>query len=87
MRAGVLDRFGGPEVLTLRVVPVPAIDPSDVLIAVHTAGVGSWDADMREGRSRLIGQGGHLRVSASRKQEPLAPQGSPRSRESTMSCT
>ena len=49
MRAAVLDRFGGPEVLTLRVVPVPALDPSEVLIAVHTAGVGSWDADMREG--------------------------------------
>jgi len=49
MRAAVLDRFGGPEVLTLRVVPVPALDASEVLIAVHTAGVGSWDADMREG--------------------------------------
>src|SRR6187399_790771 len=49
MRAAVLDRFGGPEVLTLRVVPVPTPDPSEVLIAVHTAGVGSWDADMREG--------------------------------------
>jgi NADPH:quinone reductase-like Zn-dependent oxidoreductase len=49
MRAAVLERFGGPEVLTLRVVPVPALDPSEVLIAVHTAGVGSWDADMREG--------------------------------------
>lgn len=49
MRAAVLHRFGGPEVLTLQVVPVPALDASEVLIAVHTAGVGSWDADMREG--------------------------------------
>ena len=49
MRAAVLDRFGGPDVLTLSVVPVPALGPSEVLIAVHTAGVGSWDADMREG--------------------------------------
>jgi len=49
MRAAVLDRFGGPEVLALRVVPVPALDASEILIAVHTAGVGSWDADMREG--------------------------------------
>ena len=49
MRAAVLDRFGVPEALTLRVVPVPALDASEVLIAVHTAGVGSWDADMREG--------------------------------------
>ena len=49
MRAAVLDRFGGPEVLTMRVVPVPALEASEILIAVHTAGVGSWDADMREG--------------------------------------
>jgi NADPH:quinone reductase-like Zn-dependent oxidoreductase len=49
MRAAVVERFGGPEVLTLRVVPVPALDTSEVLIAIHTAGVGSWDADMREG--------------------------------------
>jgi NADPH:quinone reductase-like Zn-dependent oxidoreductase len=49
MRAAALDRFGGPDVLTLHVVPMPALDASEVLIAVHTAGVGSWDADMREG--------------------------------------
>ena len=29
--------------------PVPALDEDEVLIAVNTAGVGSWDADMREG--------------------------------------
>jgi NADPH:quinone reductase len=51
MRAAAIDRFGGPEVLTLHVLPVPAIDPGEVLIAVHTAGVGSWDADMRDGWS------------------------------------
>src|SRR2546426_9828732 len=49
MRAAVIDRFGGAEVLTLHVLPVPEIDPSEVLIETHTAGVGSWDADMREG--------------------------------------
>jgi NADPH:quinone reductase-like Zn-dependent oxidoreductase len=51
MRAAAIDRFGGPEVLKLHVVPVPSVDPVEVLIAVHTAGVGSWDADMREGWS------------------------------------
>jgi NADPH:quinone reductase-like Zn-dependent oxidoreductase len=51
MRAAALDRFGGPEVLTLHVLPVPTVDPGEVLIAVHTAGVGSWDADMRAGWS------------------------------------
>jgi NADPH:quinone reductase-like Zn-dependent oxidoreductase len=49
MRAAVVERFGGPEVLTLRMVPVPPLHPAEVLIAVHTAGVGSWDADMRGG--------------------------------------
>jgi NADPH2:quinone reductase len=51
MRAAAIDRFGGPEVLTLHLLPVPALDPGEVLIAVHTAGVGSWDADMRDGWS------------------------------------
>jgi NADPH:quinone reductase-like Zn-dependent oxidoreductase len=49
MRAAALDRFGGPAVLKIRDIPVPELGPSEVLIAVHTAGVGSWDADMREG--------------------------------------
>jgi NADPH:quinone reductase-like Zn-dependent oxidoreductase len=49
MRAAAVNRFGGPAVLTLEVLPVPELDPVEVLIAVHTAGVGSWDADMREG--------------------------------------
>jgi NADPH:quinone reductase-like Zn-dependent oxidoreductase len=51
MRAAAIDRYGGPEVLTLHVLPVPDVDPGEVLIAVHTAGVGSWDADMRDGWS------------------------------------
>ncbi len=49
MRAAALDRFGGPKVLRPHELPVPGIGPSEVLIAVHTAGVGSWDADMRGG--------------------------------------
>jgi NADPH:quinone reductase-like Zn-dependent oxidoreductase len=49
MRAAAIDRIGGSNVLTLHVMPVPEIDPSEVLIAMHTAGVGGWDADMRDG--------------------------------------
>ncbi|MDB5410884.1 MAG: Bifunctional protein: zinc-containing alcohol dehydrogenase [Rhodospirillales bacterium] len=51
MRAVALDRFGGPEVLTLHTLPVPIPDPDEVLIAVHTAGIGVWDVDIREGWS------------------------------------
>jgi NADPH2:quinone reductase len=49
MRAAAIDHFGGPEVLTLHSLPVPVPDPDEVLIALHTAGVGGWDADMRGG--------------------------------------
>ena len=49
MRAAAIDRVGGPEVLTLHTLPVPSLNPGDVLIALHTAGVGGWDADMRGG--------------------------------------
>jgi NADPH2:quinone reductase len=51
MRAVALDRYGGPEVLTLHDLPVPEPGPREVLIAVHTAGVGGWDADIRDGWS------------------------------------
>jgi NADPH:quinone reductase len=49
MRAAAIDRFGGPEVLTIHVLPVPVPDAGEVLIALDTAGVGSWDADIRAG--------------------------------------
>src|SRR5258707_3902906 len=49
MPAAAIDHFGGPEVLSLHVLPVPAIDSAEVLIALDTAGVGPWDADIREG--------------------------------------
>ncbi|HEV7674269.1 MAG TPA: NADP-dependent oxidoreductase [Candidatus Angelobacter sp.] len=49
MRAAAIDRFGGPAVLKLHTLPVPPIDADEVLIALHTSGVGVWDADMRSG--------------------------------------
>jgi len=49
MRAAAIDRFGGPEVLSIHSLPTPVPDKGEVLIAVDTAGVGSWDADMRQG--------------------------------------
>ncbi len=51
MQAAAIDRFGGPEVLTLHKLPVPEVDKGEVLIKMHTAGVGVWDADMRAGWS------------------------------------
>ncbi len=49
MKAAALDSFGPPSVLTLHELPVPRIGPNDVLIAVHAAGVGYWDARIRDG--------------------------------------
>src|SRR5262245_52567080 len=49
MPPAAVDRFGRPGALKLDVLPVPDIDATEVLIAIHTAGVGSWDASMREG--------------------------------------
>jgi NADPH:quinone reductase-like Zn-dependent oxidoreductase len=51
MHAMAIDRFGGPEVLTMHTLPVPVPNANEVLIAVHTAEVGGWDADMRAGWS------------------------------------
>ncbi len=49
MRAVVIDRFGGPEVLSVRNVPVPEPEPDQLLVRVRSAGVGIWDLGEREG--------------------------------------
>lgn len=48
MKAAALDHGGGPEVLMLHTLPVPALDDNEVLIALQTAGVASWDASIRQ---------------------------------------
>jgi NADPH:quinone reductase len=48
MQAAAIDHAGGPGVITLHTLPVPRPDPDEVLIAVNTAGVASWDASVRE---------------------------------------
>ncbi|SCE88246.1 NADPH:quinone reductase [Micromonospora coriariae] len=49
MQAAAFDEFGGPEVITLRILPVPEVADDEVLIKVWNAGVGVWDAYEREG--------------------------------------
>src|SRR5229473_1440909 len=51
MRAAALDAFGGPGALSIHSLPVPVPGSDEVLIATNTAGVGQWDADIREGWS------------------------------------
>jgi NADPH:quinone reductase len=47
MRAVAIDAPGGVEVMTLRTLPVPAVDAKDVLVEVHAAGVAVWDLQIR----------------------------------------
>ena len=49
MEAMAIDRFGPPSVLKRHRVPVPRPGPNEVLIALHAAGVGIWDAKIRDG--------------------------------------
>jgi NADPH:quinone reductase len=50
MRAVAIDRFGGPEVLSVRNVPVPEVEPNQILIRVESAGIGIWDLAELGGR-------------------------------------
>jgi NADPH:quinone reductase len=48
MRAAAIDRGGGAEVLSIHRLPVPLINPGEVLIAVQAAGVGVWEIGHRQ---------------------------------------
>jgi NADPH:quinone reductase-like Zn-dependent oxidoreductase len=53
MKAAQIHRFGPPEVITLEDIPRPEPDAGEVLVRVHAAGVGPWDAWIRAGKSAL----------------------------------
>jgi NADPH:quinone reductase-like Zn-dependent oxidoreductase len=53
MRAVEVGAFGGIEKLQLSSIPVPTPRRGEVLVRVGAAGVGPWDALVREGRSGL----------------------------------
>src|SRR2546430_7770478 len=50
MRAVVITRFGGPEVLELRDVPAPSPGPQQVLVRVHATALNRADLLQREGK-------------------------------------
>jgi NADPH2:quinone reductase len=72
MRAAAFDHFGGPEVVQIKTVPVPDLEPDEILIEVYMAGVGSWDPDLVSGEfsdtaakfPRVIGSDGAGTVKA-----------------------
>jgi NADPH:quinone reductase len=49
MKVAAIDRFGPPEVLTIHAMPIPKAGARDVLIGLHSAGVGIWDSEIRKG--------------------------------------
>jgi NADPH:quinone reductase-like Zn-dependent oxidoreductase len=53
MKAAQIHRFGPPEVITLEDIPRPEPDAGEVLVRVHAAGVGLWDAWIRAGQSAV----------------------------------
>src|SRR5262245_26178162 len=48
MHAVAIDQTGGPEMLTLHTLPIPPVGGNEVLIAVHSASVASWDIQIRK---------------------------------------
>jgi NADPH:quinone reductase-like Zn-dependent oxidoreductase len=56
VRAIRIERFGPPDVLVLENISVPEPRPGELLVDVSAAGVGPWDALIREGRSALAQQ-------------------------------
>jgi NADPH:quinone reductase-like Zn-dependent oxidoreductase len=53
MIAARIHDFGGPEVIVLEDVPRPMPATGEVLVHVAAAGVGPWDALIREGKSKV----------------------------------
>ena len=47
MRAIVLSRFGGPDVLELKDLPEPAPGPGELLVRIHASGTNPVDAKIR----------------------------------------
>jgi NADPH:quinone reductase-like Zn-dependent oxidoreductase len=54
MRAALYDRYGPPEVLYEGRVPVPEVQPGEVLVRVHAASVNGGELAGRAGRMRLV---------------------------------
>lgn len=53
MKAVCVHRSGGPDAMTVEEIPRPHPGPGQVLVRVYAAGVGPWDAWVRNGQSAL----------------------------------
>ena len=62
MQAIAHDRYGGPEVLELRDVDIPAIDDYGVLVAVHASSVNALDWHLMRGKPYIMRLDGSFRT-------------------------
>lgn len=53
MKAATIDRYGGPDVLQMRDLPVPRPKGKEILIRLEAAGIGVWDPALRAGEFEL----------------------------------
>lgn len=53
MKAARIHQFGPPNVIVIEEIPQPIPGPGEVLVRVRAAGVGPWDALIREKRSEV----------------------------------
>lgn len=53
MKAATINEFGGPEVLHTETLPVPRLEPRQVLVRLDAAGIGVWDPYVRSGEFQL----------------------------------
>jgi NADPH:quinone reductase-like Zn-dependent oxidoreductase len=56
MKAGRIHRFGPPDVIVIDDIPEPVPSAGEILVRVAAAGVGPWDALIREGKSKVSPQ-------------------------------
>src|SRR5262252_3935329 len=53
MKAARIHSFGPPDVILVEEVPRPSPAAGEVLVRIAAAGVGPWDAIIREGKSKV----------------------------------
>src|ERR1700730_8568973 len=53
-RAAAIDRFGPPTARTLHTLPVPEAGRGELVTAVRAAGLGVWDAEVRDGSLKRL---------------------------------
>ncbi|HWL86614.1 MAG TPA: NADP-dependent oxidoreductase [Polyangiaceae bacterium] len=54
MKAFLIDRYGGPEVLVARDIPLPEVGANDLLVRVRASGVNPVDFKIRDGMVKIL---------------------------------